>query len=181
MNIEPSCFFETYKDKILETAIFISKKQNIDIEDEFNKIKNDYLQRRGSFCEEIILNVEFDLHNYLESIRHSQIENVRCLEFFPNTNKVCKLINKTGTRFSSDIPIDELITDIKMFNCDFYIVHNHPFVYNACPSKSDLIAMDAIARMALELEKSGISNNFLDFSIVTDYDYWSMQQMINSL
>lgn len=65
---------------------------------------------------------------------------------------------------------------------EIFVVHNHPYIYNAYPSLSDCQSLKAIIEEISDIEnlirsigrKGEIS--LIDCSIVTDYDYWSFVQ-----
>ena len=178
MNTNPADFYKTPKEKINETATYIAIKQGVSIDDECEKVKNDYLQHRGSACAEIIVSNSYDLHNTLESIRHDSIENVVCLAF--SEHGVIEICRISGDQYSSTIPVQELICKTGLLKCSFYVVHNHPFVYKASPSRMDCKAIEELIAGTIECKKIGIKVEMLDFGIVTDFDYWSTMQTINN-
>lgn len=184
-------YFETYKDKIKETAEFLcSKDPSKNLEDEFEKLKQQYLNCDGTCHSKIakINDVESNIGDiWVEDIRHEEIENFVIYGIGPNGYSV---IYKTqGDQFSSPAmdldDIDKVI--VKAFslisrNLGVFIVHNHPYIYKATPSTADL---NTLAMLKIEFDRIVQNANsmgmkcditIVDFAIVTEFDYWSFKQ-----
>ena len=67
-------------------------------------------------------------------------------------------------------------------NLGLFVFHNHPYIYKALPSSSDLDTLEAIKDAINDIENNlkdmniNCSITLLDFSIVTDFNYWSAIQ-----
>ena len=181
-------YFENNKEKILETAKFLCRKDpSKTIEEQFEILKQQYINDDGTKHLETI-NGSCDISIWLDTIRHEERENFVIIAVY---NKKCKPIFKqTGDQFSSknidmmdiDSQIVPLITIEGASDIGIYVMHNHPYIYKASPSPADLETAVAIINeldnIITCIRKAGINCNLklLDFGIVTEYDYWSIKQ-----
>ena len=183
-------YFETYKDKIKETAEFLcSKDPSNNLEDEFEKLKQQYLNCDGTCHNETISinSQDLNIHPWLEMIWHEPVENFVIIAV---GGKQREIIYKTkGDQCSNYNLSDKAIRDsigvcilkgIK--NLGLFVFHNHPYIYKALPSSSDLDTLEAIKDAINDIENNlkdmniNCSITLLDFSIVTDFNYWSAIQ-----
>lgn len=124
----------------------------------------------------------------LESIRHEPYEVF--LIMFIRNNRLLEIFRKKGTQFDvGDIDINEINRAILFYrmkytvnNFPLYIVHNHPYIYNASPSQNDLLTKEIFVSNADNMNyqshniKSSLEVEIVDFGIVTEFDYWSYHQ-----
>lgn len=167
-------YFHMNRENIYETARFLVSKQEDGnkeqkILEKYNELRNDYYSKNGTFHNESLINNEFPINKYLEEIRHSEVENLLCIGSVGNKSKV--LFRKKGNQFSCQASSLEVLKTAILNESNFFIVHNHPFVFRAAPSSSDFLMLNEIWSLAVDC---GIE--LLDFSIVTKFDYWSMKQ-----
>ena len=167
-------YLEDHKGKIFETAKYIAERSNGDISVKYAELESEYRNQNGTFHKELIANKNVPLKHVLDEIRHLEVETV--VYYGMINGKFIKLFSEKGTQFSSNINMPKLIAMVAFYQCDFYIAHNHPFVFRASPSLADMNAIKEIMKMTIELAKEGINVNMLDFAIVTDFDYWSVMQ-----
>lgn len=143
-------YFENNKEKILETAKFLCRKDpSKTIEEQFEILKQQYINDDGTKHLETI-NGSCDISIWLDTIRHEERENFVIIAVY---NKKCKPIFKqTGDQFSSknidmmdiDRQIVPLITIEGASDIGIYVMHNHPYIYKASPSPADLETAVAI-------------------------------------
>lgn len=184
-------YFEKNKDKIFKTAEFLCKKDSsCTVEDKFEELKSQYYNEDGSHHNETIMinNSSLNIKSWLDSIRHEPVENFLIIAIYNNTSSI--IYKVVGDQFSShNINLDEIdkiivnmLTLKGIKSMGIYIVHNHPFIYKATPSPSDCETINGIYG---ELNNIEINANaigikcqikLIDFSIVTEFDYWSMKQ-----
>ncbi len=128
------------------------------------------------------------LNNGADTIRHKEIENFVIIAMYNEKSQI--IFSKTGDQFSSpemdlndiDAKIVELLTFGGARSVGVYVMHNHPFIYRASPSKADCLALEAIYNELVNIENTvkSIGRNcqitLIDFAIVTEFDYWSVRQ-----
>ena len=181
-------YFENNKEKILETAKFLcSKDPSKNIDEQFKNLKQEYINCDGTKHLETI-NGSYDIGSWLDTIRHEKIENFVVFAVYEGQSKV--IFKQTGDQFSSQnidmMDIDNKIRLLMMGTCarsiGIYVVHNHPYVYKASPSLADIETAKVIVEVLNNIKdcarslKMNCNVEFLDFGIVTEYDYWSMKQ-----
>ena len=186
-------FFETNKEKIHATAEFLcTKNSSKNIEEQFDELKQQYLNGEGTNHKEVIKinDYELDIKAWLDTIRHKEIENFVIIAMYNEKSQI--IFSKTGDQFSSpemelndiDAKIVELLTFGGARSVGVYVMHNHPFIYRASPSKADCIALEAIYNELVNIENTvkSLCRNcqiaLIDFAIVTEFDYWSFKQSI---
>lgn len=138
-------------------------------EDEYDKLMNSYNQKSEE-CIEQVKNI--NISNNLEEIRHD-IEKENAIVLFIKNNEVVDAIHYTENKMCR---VDlrnieqEIINKSKVLNADICMVHNHPLMFAATPSKSDLLSY---AKWKKELASENIT--LIDYGIVTKDDYWSYE------
>lgn len=193
INMDSKDFFEANKEKIRATAEFLcSKDFSKNVDEQFEELKQQYIKSDGTNHKEVIKinDSELDIRTWLDIIRHKENEH---FVFIAVINKQLQIIfDKAGDQFSCpeinlddiDAKIIDFITRRGAISVGIYIMHNHPFIYRASPSKSDLHTCEAILKELANIETAvksiGINCqiSFIDFAIVTEYDYWSVKQAI---
>lgn len=139
-----------------------------------------------SNCEEKLGKV--DLSSVLKSIRHNDYETAVCL--YIKDNKILDRDDERGAVFSCGFPKEKtkkIMEKAKKLGADIYFLHNHPFSLGAQMSGSieQLKDFDEIKKMKKgdysELGRlTQISKKYgikiLDFAVVTEYDYLSLNQ-----
>lgn len=189
-------FFEANREKIHATAEFLCGKDlSKNVDKKFEELKQQYFNCEDTGHNEVIKinDSELDIRTWLDIIRHKENEH---FVFIAVINKQLQIIfDKAGDQFSCpeinlddiDAKIIDFITRRGAISVGIYIMHNHPyhpFIYRASPSKSDLHTCEAILKELANIETAvksiGINCqiSFIDFAIVTEYDYWSVKQAI---
>ena len=179
-------YFNTYKEKILETAKYLCNSQNqIDIDNKFLELKEEYYNNIGTKHEEIIYskNNEIIISSLLETIRFEEIEIFKIYAII--SGEIKEVFVQKGNRFSCNIiqfMLDEILLKLYINNdkqsIHLYIVHNHPFKYMASPSPADAQTFDTITHNVY-LIRDKVNKNIevnIEFGIVTYFDYWSLMQ-----
>lgn len=145
-------------------------------------MKSQYENEDGTHHKEAI-NIngqDIAIGNWLEMLRHEPIEYLIIFALYGNG---CQIIyNNAGEQFSYSFDINEIISQIayiSRFGPRLYVVHNHPYIYEAATSKADLEARELInyevniivsEARAMRIYRSV---ELVDFAIVTEFDYWS--------
>jgi hypothetical protein len=183
-------YFEEHKDKIRETAEFLCKDDVYKVDEKFEELKNQYINEDGTHHSETITinNQSLDIVNWLNRIRHEAVENFVIIALGGSQPAI--IYQSTGDQFSNYNLTDEGIRNAigqlvlkGISNIGLYIYHNHPFIYRASPSPADFDTLDAIYVAINEIENNAkeiqidCHITLIDFSIVTDFDYWSVKQM----
>ena len=181
-------YFENNKEKILETAKFLCRKDpSKTIEEQFEILKQQYINDDGAKHAETI-NGLCDISIWLNTIRYEKRENFVIIAVCEVQSK--EIFKQIGDQFSSQnidmMDIDKQIVSLIMGKCarsiGIYVMHNHPYIYKASPSLADIETADAIVKELNNImtctRELGINCNveLLDFGIVTEYDYWSIKQ-----
>ena len=181
-------YFEMHKDKIKLTAEFLcSKGSTKNVDDEFEKLKQQYLDKDGT-CHSETIKGSVDISSWLETIRHQEIENFVVIAVYNDKSEI--IFKQTGDQFSSPnikiIDIDAKIVQLLTFggarSVGIYVMHNHPFIYKASPSDQDIFTCAAISNeldsIVANAGEMGIKCQIglIDFGIATEYDYWSVMQ-----
>ena len=181
-------YFENNKEKILETAKFLCRKDpSKTIEEQFEILKQQYINDDGTKHAETI-NGSCDISIWLNTIRHEERENFVIIAVYKGQCK--EIFKQIGDQFSSQnidmMNIDKQIVPLITFggakSIGIYVMHNHPYIYKASPSTADLETAAAIFNelnnIMTRTKELGINCNveLLDFGIVTEYDYWSIRQ-----
>lgn len=183
-------FFEANKDKVHATAEFLcSKDSTCTAEEKFEELRLQYINKDGNHHNETISinGQQLPINSWLEQLRHESVENFIIIGVTPKGSSI--IYKSVGDQFSSGFDMSEIdrkIVSIVTIGCQrnlgIYVVHNHPYIYKASPSKADL---DTFAAIKIELDN--IVNNaidigvkcqitLIDFAIVTEFDYWSVKQ-----
>ena len=158
-------------------------------------MKDKYINKIGTGDEECVFidskKVPTDI--IIADMRHLPSE---IFEIFCNVKgEWIEVFRKDGGLSGVDnICIDEMNQAILSFrishylsNMMLYVVHNHPYIYNASPSEADLMAAKALYEnieiMKSESKRLGrpLQIQIIDFCIVTDYDYWSIKQQCEKI
>ena len=161
-----------------------SKDSSKNIDDQFDELKQQYLNGEGTNHKEVVKinDSELDIKVWLDNIRHKEIENFVIFAMY--NEKPQTIFSKTGDQFSSpeidliDIYIKKLVPLIVggVKNIDLYVVHNHPFIYKALPSSADLKTLEILVEAFNMVEREAKSINkscqitLIDFAIVTEFD-----------
>lgn len=184
-------YFEVNKEKIHATAEFLcSKDLSKNVDEQFEELKQQYFNSDGAKHKEVIKinDSELDIKAWLDIIRHKENEQFVIIAVFNKQSNI--IFDKAGDQFSSpginlddiDAKIVALITFKGARSVGIYIMHNHPFIYRASPSKADLHTLETILKELVSIENAvksiGINCQIalIDFAIVTEYDYWSVKQ-----
>ncbi len=182
-------FFETNKEKIRATAEFLCAHGSTkDADGKFEEIKQQYFNCEGTNHKQVIKinDSELDITAWLDSIRHEEIENFVVIAVMECGHGV--IYKSNGNQFGSMMDLNDLDKAIVPLvvkgakNIGLYVVHNHPFIYNASPSCEDLKTCEILITEFNRIEhEAGLINKrcqitLIDFAIVTDYDYWSIKQ-----
>lgn len=184
-------FFEANKEKIHATAEFLcSKDSSKNIDEQFDELKQQYLNGNGTNHKETIRinNSELEIKKWLDTIRHKEIENFVIIAMCNGQPRI--IFSQTGDQFSSpEMNLNDIDAEIVKLlklgarSVDVYVMHNHPFIYRASPSGADLLALEAIYSELVNIENNvksiGINCKItlIDFAIVTEFDYWSVMQV----
>ena len=186
-------YFEVNKEKIHATAEFLCGKDlSKNVDEQFEELKQQYFNSDGTKHKEVIKinDSELDIRTWLDIIRHKENEQFVIIAVFNKQPKI--IFDKAGDQFSSpginpddiNAKIINLIKHTGASSVGIYVMHNHPFIYRASPSKADLLALEAIFKELGKVENAlkniGINCKItlIDFVIVTEYDYWSVKQAI---
>lgn len=184
-------YFEKHKLKILETAKFLCEKDSsCSVDNKFEELKLQYYNNEGSHHSETIKtnDLELNINELLENIRHDTAENFVVCAFY--NNSLHPIYKNVGNQFSNNNinlnDIDKAIVNLLIFNgiksIGIYVLHNHPFIYKASPSEADLKTLEVIIEEINNIEKEARAIGkecqicLVDFSIVTEFDYWSTMQ-----
>lgn len=185
-------YLEIYKDKIYETAEFLCRKDpSKNVEAQYEELKKQYLKCDGTNHSETIDvgNGPLLISNWIEDIRHDSVENFRIIIMSSKGNALQYQV-KGKQNSSYDIFLDDIdkavlafINKYDVLSIGLYIFHNHPFIYKATPSPTDIEAlktllaeMDRIETLSQLMLKRKCKVNFIDFAIATEFDYWSAKQ-----
>ena len=187
----PEEFYILNKDKIYKTAEFVANRRGVGVESIVESIKEEYKNANGSSHEEIVWvgNSSINLSNYLNSFRKLEFE--RLMVFLVLNGEMMEIYHSDGDQFSSfftDNEIIKAITDVKKKLCALkhiylYMCHNHPFTYKAFPSEQDLQSYQGLKntiRLMNSIDGFTIVE-FVDYGIVTNFDYWSLEQQYKSI
>lgn len=184
--MNPKDYFENNKDKIHLTAEFLAKKEGKDVENVFERIKNEFYNSDGSgngeyFC---FNNKRVVVADILKGIRF--LEHEQMLVFLISGDKHGLICSWEGNQFSSNADLNEMQQRIITFKFNniyareiyLYVVHNHPYMYRAAPSPEDFNALEKMLLLIKEINRidSLCKTTLIDFTVVTAFDYWSYQQ-----
>ncbi len=189
--MNPKEYFEANKDKIRETAEFLcAQETSNNIDEKFIELKNQYYNEDGTkHCATININGRnLDISVWLNEIRHEEIEHFKIIAITDKGNGV--LFETKGTQTSSylinldvvDLHVVDFIKKNSITNMGLFVLHNHPFIYRATPSAADLKTLEALVKdtdvMECKAKICGMNCkiSIIDFSIVTEFDYWSFMQ-----
>ena len=194
-TLAPEEFYYANIEKITESAKILASKKNISFSDQLAEMKDKYVNKIGTGDEECVFidskKVPTDI--IIADMRHLPSE---IFEIFCNVKgEWIEVFRKDGGLSGVDnICIDEMNQAILSFrishylsNMMLYVVHNHPYIYNASPSEADLMAAKALYEnieiMKSESKRLGrpLQIQIIDFCIVTDYDYWSIKQQCEKI
>lgn len=134
-----------------------------------------------SNCKEMVGKI--DLKPWLKKIRNNDYETMIVL--FIKQNKVVDSLFIKGSSmhvgsFAGE-KMKQVLHKAKELNAGIYLVHNHPYIVAAWPSvvaskSNKIIAGDIGARKKTGQYLKKIGINFLDFAVVTPFDYYSSLQ-----
>lgn len=134
-------------------------------------------------------NGPLSISNWIEDIRHDSVENFRIVIMSSKGNALQYQV-KGKQNSSYEISLDDIdkavlafISAYDVLTIGLYIFHNHPFIYKATPSPTDIEALktllaetDRIEALSQLLLNKKCKVNFIDFAIATEFDYWSTKQ-----
>ena len=186
--MKPIEFLEQHREQIYKTAEYIATKENVPADAKMHEIENNFITNNGTRHLEAIelKQVLLELSSLLEAFRENVFE--RMMVYCFDGNSFVEINHVDGDQFSS--PTDEAFF-LKSFVmaksrfpnlCDYYLYfcHNHPFMYRASPSKSDLNCYGYLMQLIFKMNKLDSATQFhlVDFGIVTPFDYWSAEQIV---
>lgn len=173
---EAKAYFEEHLEFIKAIAEETSIKQKIDSEEAFQRYSDSFLrlERSGDTLSIDYEDKIIDVSSLIDDIKDLVVEHFRC--YVLSGEKMVLVFEKAGSLTNSslnNLETLELIGKIRFQHKPFYIVHNHPCVFEASPSESDFQTMDFFINLSKE-----INVPIIDFGIITNFDYWSMMQEI---
>ena len=164
-------YFEKNKKEIDKTIEYISKRQNEDINTTRLRIYNEFKNLDLINDKQIIVvdNVELSIEEILKNFRNRKTEIFSI--YILNENNLFKIFEKLGNEHSAspnEIETFNLFQKLLLYKKPYFVIHNHPYLFKATFSESDFISFEQFISFSLETHIQ-----LLDFSIVTDFDYWS--------
>lgn len=184
--MNPKEYFENNKDKIYRTAEFLSGKEEKDVGDVFESLKNEFYNSDGSgdgefFC---LKNKKIVITEIIKGIRF--LDHEQMLVVLISGEKHGLLCSWDGNQFSSNVDLNEMQQRIMSFKINnictqeiyLYVVHNHPYKYRAVPSPEDFTVLKQMLLLIKSINylDSLCKTTLIDFAVVTAFDYWSYQQ-----
>lgn len=174
------------KKQIEQSAAFINKNHP---KIEFLKLANHFIFGIKTNNKEALtkINENYDISSYLQN--HRNLDHEEFYIYLVFNDGMLKIFQSKGTATSSLINLNDIDRVIINFyiqrglnNFNLFIVHNHPFVYKATPSKADFETLEGLNEDFVCLKQNlNISINIIDFSIVTISDYWSLYQNMENI
>lgn len=174
-------YFEKNKKEIQKLAKKLSQKENKSFDEEYEEIKDSYYNLKGTFHKEkvIVKGTAIQISDILNQIRNLPYEVFQVYDL--KQDRFEKIDEIKGNPFEvKGIDLNMLTSKIVSYRMikmtrtvNLFFIHNHPFMFKAFPSLADAETANTIMDV---LYHPDLGNNFIDFSIVTPFDYYSVMQ-----